>query len=259
MGRIASMLLCAASAIWLGQAAPPPVPKAAPDAQRQLIQAAQALAGEAQTIAQEGAIVQQFEQQWGPQFRQLYRTELHFMRLVCQPTKQQYAKIAADAEPALKATMRKFAVNMRTGGEAPDPRTPIADALANSVRATLSPDQTARYRDELDQRSAARKRMVVLNLVAKVDKVLVLTREQRVTLSEILADNWSDSWNQTQMLGSQYFPQMPDDKMTPVLTETQKTVWRGLPYRNIRWGFNLGMMQAIELEEEVWDEDGPKK
>ena len=38
---------------------------------------------EALTLAQE------FEQQFAPQFRLLYRTELHFMRLVCQPSKQE--------------------------------------------------------------------------------------------------------------------------------------------------------------------------
>src|SRR5439155_18686092 len=101
------------------------------------------------------------------------------MRTVCQPTKQQYEKIAADGEPALKATMTKFAKTWRRPGtdEQSDPRTPITDTLAQSVRATLSPEQAARYQQELEQRAASRKRVAVLNLVSKIDKVLVLTVE----------------------------------------------------------------------------------
>src|SRR4051794_27639754 len=61
------------------------------------------------------AQVQQWEQQYGPQLRQLLRTELHFMRLVCQPTKQQYEKIAADGEPAIKEAIRSLVVAANTG------------------------------------------------------------------------------------------------------------------------------------------------
>ena len=75
-----------------------------------------------------GPELQQFEQQFGAQFRQLHRTELHFMRLVCQPTKQQYEKIAADGETTLQATIKQFAASMRgvVSGD-PDPRTPAND------------------------------------------------------------------------------------------------------------------------------------
>src|SRR5438132_2980478 len=36
--------------------------------------------------------VQQWEQAYGPRFRHLHRTEMHFLRLVAQPTRQQYEK-----------------------------------------------------------------------------------------------------------------------------------------------------------------------
>ena len=210
-------------------------------------------------IAQEDPVVQQFEQQFGAQFRQLHRTELHFMRLVCQPTKQQYEKIAADSEAALKATIRTFALNMHKPVDQSDPRAPIAEVLVKSVRTTLAPEQAARYQRELDQRAAARKRAALLSLVAKVDKVLILTAEQRVKLSEILENNWNDAWNHTQllMLGSQYFPAMPDSKILPILRDIQEDVWRGISKGNIRFGFNLGNVQGIEIEEEVWDDDRP--
>src|SRR5262249_30238374 len=171
-----------------------------------------------------------------------------------QPTKEQYDKIAADGEAALKATIKKFAGNMRGGivgiaANESDPREPIVEALAKSVRATLAPEQAARYQKELDQRASARKRVILLNLVAKVDKVLVLTPEQRDKLVKILENKWPESWNQTQMLqvltwgGSEYFPQrMPDAEILPILTENQKTVWRGIPKVDVRFGFDIGFL-----------------
>src|SRR5207245_1580194 len=110
-------------------------------------------------------------------------------------------------------------------------RTPIADAVAKLVRTTLSPEQAARYQEELGKRPAARKRAAVLNLVVHVDKVLVLTPEQRDKLGKILEKKWHDSWNSTQMLmyGDRFFPPMPDAEILPILTDAQKTVWRGIP------------------------------
>src|SRR5437764_572502 len=88
-------------------------------------------APQAPMIAPEDPVVQQFEQQWGPQFRLLYRSELHFLRVVCQPARQQYERIAADGEAALKATMRMCAVNsIGPAGEALDPRLRLANYLA---------------------------------------------------------------------------------------------------------------------------------
>src|SRR5439155_99924 len=180
-------------------------------------------------IAPEDPVVQQFEQQWGPQFRLLYRSELHFLRVVCQPARQQYERIAADGEAAVKATMRMCAVNsIGPAGGALDPRLRLANYLATSVQAVLSPEQAARYQQELNQRAAARKAALVLNLVAKIDKALLLSADQRVQLRAILQDNWHDSWNQTQFLTLtlQYVPNLPDAKILPILTQTQKQVWR---------------------------------
>jgi len=207
-------------------------------------------------LAQEAALVQQVNQQFGPQFRQLYRTELHFMRSVCQPTKQQYEKIAAESEATLKEAITKFSVMMRGGrvGDQSDPRAPVADMIAKLVRANLSPEQAELYQKELDQRAAARRQVVVLYLVARLDRLLILTPEQRDQLRQILENNWDNSWNQLQML--QYsgpnFPALPNAKIVPLLTEAQKTVWLGTPKANIRFGFDLGLLQGIEIEDEVW-------
>src|SRR5262249_3985684 len=47
-------------------------------------------------------IAQQFDQQYGPRIRQVYRSELHLMRMACQPTREQYDKISAAGEEDLK-------------------------------------------------------------------------------------------------------------------------------------------------------------
>jgi hypothetical protein len=47
---------------------------------------------------------------------------------------------------------------------------------------------------------------------------------------------------------------LPDDKILPVLTKTQKTVWRSISKVNVNFGLELDMFQGIETGEEVWDE-----
>lgn len=208
----------------------------------------------------EDAWVQQFEGQVGPQFRLLVKAEMHFVRSVCEPTRLQYQKILAGGEGAVNAAIRKYAESMRGRGVQSDPRAAIAEAIAKSVRETLSPEQADRYQKELDLRTAALKRAAVLNLVSSMDKMLVLQRDQRDKLREILANNWNESWSQLQLLmyGGMYFPSMPDDKINPILTEAQRTIWRGAQKGNVRFGFHLGMMQNVQIEDDEWDVLPPK-
>jgi len=218
------------------------------------------------------AMVKQFEQQYSRQFQQLHRTELHFIRIVCRPTKQEYETIAADGEKVLKETVKKFAVaqqKQRRGGfrlvggqqsQSNDPRTIIGDELMKSVKATLSAEQAARYQKESELRVVTRKRVAVLNILARLDKELVLTDQQREKLKEVLQANWDDSWSQTQRLMnlSHYLPQVPDKAVIPILNKSQTKVWRGMQkHGNIFFGFQMGMVQGVKIEDEVWDDDQP--
>jgi hypothetical protein len=206
-------------------------------------------------------VVAQWEQQFAPQFNQLYKGELHFMRLVTNLTKEQYEKIAADGQPTVKSAIRKYANAMQRGGEYPDPRVGISEAIAKSVEAHLSPEQAAKYRKEIEERSAARKKLIVRNLVSLIDRTLILQPDQRKKLGNVLANNWHESWNQTQILmyGGRYFPVMPDDKIDPILTDSQRAVWRGITRQQIRFGPNFGFGGGFEFEDEVWEDDPPKK
>lgn len=242
MRPITKLLLCVISLLWL-------LP--GPSCAQEIIK---------KKVAADDAFVKQFEQQFGPQLRLMLRTELHLMRLVTQPTKEQYEKIAAEGETAFKTMTTRLAVQMRQGQGVgtPDPRTLIADGISAAVQKTLSREQATRYREELDERTAARKRMVVKNLVAGVDRVLLLTTEQRGKLLLILERHWDASWNQPELYMGQYFPMMPDKEMLPILTDAQHAVWRGVTRGNRQFGFNLNIVAVgIDLAEEGWDDLRP--
>jgi len=271
MGRITGLLFCAAGVLGLaaggfaepaGQDAKAKVkPKPAPP-QLKAAEPAQGLFGFGVIVdlpvVADDAMVQQLEQQYGAQLRLLYRSELYFMRLVTQPTKQQYDIIAADGDAVVKATLRKYAgAILGRANDQSDPRAFVAEAIGKSVRQTLSAEQSARYQKELDTRVAARRRVVVQNLVLAVDKALLLTAEQRSKLGEVLEGNWDHSWDNPQWLTitGQYYPAMPEAKILPILTDTQKTVWRGIPKGNVRFGFDFGVLPGIEIGDDVWGDD----
>jgi len=206
----------------------------------------------------------QAEEQFAGPFRVLYKTELHFMRLVCQPSKLQFERIAADGQVGLKAAIKKFASEMRVFGagfviaktQAFDLRKPITDALLQSARKVLTPEQAARYQKELDLRTAARKQMAVLNLVAKVDNLLVLTPAQRQQLGKILEKHWKDSWSKESMLmfGSQSWPRIPDAEVCPILTDVQRDIWQRLNKDEADFVYQSIMLND-DLGDEVWDEN----
>lgn len=206
-----------------------------------------------------------FVQQFMPQFRYLLKTELRFLRSVCQPDPQQYQLIQTAGEASLKDAVTNFADiqrKMQLGGFQagnqpvwPDPRQVIATGLMQSVKATLSPEQAQRYEQELDRRAAARRRAARLNLITKLDKDLVLSAQQRGQLNEILAAHWNDAWVQQLevfLYGDQYLPMLSDDQVLPILNARQTEIWQGLPkQQNTIWGWaGFGFLQ-LNMEDEI--------
>ncbi|TXT22000.1 MAG: hypothetical protein FD138_3841 [Planctomycetota bacterium] len=197
------------------------------------------------------------EQQFLQQFRQLSKTELNFVRAICQPDKEQDKKLKTASNAALKTAVKKFAEiqkklqqGIRAGEqpEWPDPRKLMSDVLLKSIKETMTDEAAKRY-------AAARKRAALLNLVAKLDKDLVLTADQRGKLTEAINSNWKDSWChqlETFMYGDAYMPLLPDAQVLPVLTEKQKQIWNGIPKQhNQIWGWaGFGFVQAVEIAEE---------
>jgi hypothetical protein len=213
-------------------------------------------------------LAQQFEQQFGKQFQHLYRTELHLLRVVCKLTKPQYQKVAADGEPALKATKQKYLVYWRDqqqgkwdrAGRHDDPRETLSAELEKALQKTLTPEQAAAYKKERDLRTAAQRRAVVKTLIVMMDRQLVLSAVQRDKIHEVLDKNWNDSWyTYVVRFGGNYFPEMPDAKILPILNDDQKTIWNGMQKGNFLFGFHgLGIGNVVEFEE-TWDDDEPAK
>jgi hypothetical protein len=168
----------------------------------------------------------QWVAQFGGYFRQYYKTELRFMRMTTQPTKQQYEKIAAEAEPSVKVAMRMYVkrINGQGANNSSDPTRPMTEAITKAIKQHLSPEQAAQYEKELAARVKAHKRMAVDNLVVMVDKALLLSADQRQKLVDILDNNWDDSWHLTQYFwnNGRWYPPMPDSKILPILTALQK-------------------------------------
>lgn len=203
------------------------------------------------------------ERQFVQQFRPLAKSELNFVRALCRPNAEQDKHIKTASDAALKTAVKRFAEiqkklqqGFRAGEEPqwPDPRKLMSDVLLKSVRETMSEEAAKRYEAEIEKRAAARKRAALLNLVAKLDKDLVLTAEQRGKLTETLEKNWKDSWCQqleTFMYGEAYFPAVPDAYVLPVLTEKQKQIWNGIPKQHhMIWGWaGFGFVRAVEMED----------
>ena len=127
-----------------------------------------------------------------------------------------------------------------------------------SAKRHLSADQVAAYERELTARQEAAKEVATLVTAGKLDRRLVLDTSQRAQVTKVLTDNWNPAWGAPQMMmhGGQYFPDIPDSKVTPILTATQKKVLKSATQQsNVFWGFNIGMNQGIVIGDEKWDDE----
>jgi hypothetical protein len=203
-----------------------------------------------------------FENQYGRRFQQLYRSELHLMRVVCQPTRGQFDKIAAGGAPELRVLASRCAdiwngrrnAPLPADNPYPDLHKLVAAAIVKAAKPVLSAEQVTRYQQELDRRDAARRRVILANLVAATDRQLILTVEQRGKLTEVLDKSWQPWWDRAFVLMSRgdYVPVLSDDKILPILTEQQKVVWRTIRKGNIFRGFELDWFQDVDIGDEVW-------
>lgn len=211
----------------------------------------------------DGNALKQFEAQFGRHFDQMVKTELHFIRIICQPTREQYDAMAADGKLIRTKTIGQFAllqqgINRGAQSNDSDTRKPISDGLLLSAKRHLSADQVSAYERELTARKEATKEVVILVTAGKLDRRLVLDTPQRAQVTKVLTENWNPAWGAPQMMmhGGQYFPDIPDSKITPILTATQKKVLKSATQQNnVFWGFNIGMNQGIAIADEKWDDE----
>ncbi len=183
----------------------------------------------------------QLEQQFAPQLKPLVKAELSLIQRVFEPTKEQQKELKKVGEKGLKIAVKKLADVQRkmqqggwqvpTDGSSiyPDPRKPIQETFTETLKAMFPAEKLATYEAEMVKRGEARKRVALLNLVAKIDKDMVLSKDQREKISESLKTNWKSGWDQSLemfMHGDENVPRPADEMVVPFLNETQKQAWR---------------------------------
>lgn len=225
-----------------------------------------AMVGPAVAVGQQ----EQLEAQALTQMRPILRAQLHFVRKVCQPTKAEMKLIEDDAEAILKEAAKKHAVfqqrqmqGQQQAGNNSSPQKLLRDSFAKSVKTHLSPDQAARFQDEVDRQAADRRKAVVRKLVARLDRDLVLSAEQREKIFESLVFHWQDAWCpqlEVFMYGDQFFPNIPDKHVSVFLNETQRKVWRARQQNqgNIFFG-GMNVMGGLLGESLPWEDDADEK
>jgi hypothetical protein len=236
-----------------------------------------------QREAAEDQNLRNLEAQFRPQFEQLLYIELALLRRVTKPDAEVFVEIAKTAKAGLHVPLREYARtvsgpqgiimvqqgNVVNRGATPDdPRLALQKLLAPLAETKLGPDKAKLYRQECDKRSEARKRAVIMNLVAVLDERLVLNAPQRTKLVESLMPKYESSWEYLCEIYSsnpQYTPAIPDPVIVPLLDENQKKVWNqaskpnfGVSANVIRgsqFGDSPEIQEITHMVEEV--KDGP--
>jgi hypothetical protein len=201
-------------------------------------------------------------QQYRQQFRPILRAEYHIARVVCRLTPEQRKEIARAGEQVLREAAKKYVDMMQrpmTAAQraALDPRRQIREGLAQAVKTRLSPALAARFQDEIARRDASRKQLAIRNLVARLDRDLVLSPDQRGKVAESLTAHWDDSWCQSLemfMYDYQFLPPIPDQYVAPFLNDAQKRIWRGTQKVQSFWG-GFGMMGGIMVDDPLEDDE----
>jgi hypothetical protein len=201
------------------------------------MQAAAAMIDPAQLAADLDALEKQFTRR----FRAALRTELGFVKAVCDPTDDQVDQIRkslekyrADVVKTSADFQKRVARKGLNGQESigfPDGRQLLRANLPRTVKAHLTIEQIERFQSELDRRERDRTRAAVHTLVARLDRDLTLSAEQREKISESLTSHWNAAWAQQFEIflqqGDQFVPNFTEKMIGPYLNPIQKKIWRG--------------------------------
>jgi hypothetical protein len=179
------------------------------------------------------------QKEFARRFKSALRAELNFVEKVCEPTDEQMAEIRqvlekyqTDMVKRYSDIQKRVARGQRQGVTTyPDPRKLIRDSLKKTLKTTLDADRWARFDSELEERKADQTRAAIHNVVAKIDRDITLSAEQREKLVEALTAGWNPGWGaQFEMFlqqGGQFAPSLPPKLVTPHLNPIQKKIWSG--------------------------------
>ena len=169
----------------------------------------------------------QYEQFFLPHMWQ----DLDLLKASCELTREQRPKIKAAGLASVKKGAKEFTAKMQKGNhDEQSAMMTIRRDLRKAFDSILTKEQSATYQSAIDRRTAAHKKATLRIVVAELDNLLYLTREQRDKIMQTLDGKWQESWEswlQISQYGGNYVPTVPDEHLTPHLNQQQKTVWQG--------------------------------
>jgi hypothetical protein len=114
----------------------------------------------------------------------------------------------------------------------------VRDAALKLVKEYGTAAQATRYRGEIAKRDAFARQSAVRGLIARLDRVLMLTEAQRAGLLEFFESNWKDEWGAmwAGLPGEDDgapFPAIPDRLILPRLSAAQQKIWKRLEKQSL--------------------------
>lgn len=178
------------------------------------------------------------------QMRPFVFLEIRFAAAVCDLSKEERLAIAKRAKPMiddlardfLREEARKEAGVESNANRGIDPERRLLAALRAIIKTQVSTDRWSRYEHEVQKRAADRRQSRVDNLVAALNRELILTPAQRQALRSLLIEEWKLEWNWSHeiymdMESEACRPPIPERRIAPILSETQRKAFDKLPVR----------------------------
>lgn len=198
-------------------------------------------------------------------FRRFSRGEVYLLHKCCNLTGEQIQQLNDAGENEIKrlfkdrrgqnpaaAQLRENGIvrilpNGRRVNKIPlDSRSSIRLAISKTADSILPAEKLASYKEEVEKRDLSRKRASIQMIVARIDRDLSFTTEQREKLTEVLIKSLnSTEYNAPEEImlnNQQQVPPLPPKLIEPLLTESQKTAWRRLPKSRNQYNFDEMMM-----------------
>ena len=237
------------------------------EAQRQAQAAKAKAAADAINVEAVAGPLNPVEQQYFDRLKPLLAVELALAQRVCNLDAPQRKQLEDAGEDCAKKTAQQLTspqqqviifrggggfggpgmgggrliVNGQPGASPKSARQLLDENIAEVIKARFPEGASASYSKELSSRAAQRREMIVENIVAMLDKKLVLTADQRDAIGKSLIANLPDNqMPQLQILNSDgdAIPIIPENCLLPHLRESQRAVWQNLPNRGVQYGFD---------------------
>lgn len=212
----------------------------------------------------EKAQIEAMAEQFVRQVRPIVRAELHLIRTVCKTSKEDQIKLSQEGGKVLKEVAGKVAESqfkMLQGIANPtffSTPTEVQKAMAAAVKTILTPEQSARYQAEIDTRARAERAIIARALVAKFDRILNLSPDQRTKITASIAKSDSPTAKSMNniMYNNEYIPAIPDADVVGFLDAQQKTIWQGAERVHYS-SFSFGISGVNLSDDDFAEEDDP--